>query len=437
MFALSFQTSSASAQQADCNIAGEAIFNLRSYAPATYTVWDYVYGVSGMERLSDAILLPDGDVIAAGEHFTAEAPDDPKSVIVKISRRERIVWEQRQEKGKSITMTKLLPGDKGAIVTGGILNDKANGVRMRVTFRREDGQMSLEKTFGEKGRDVYLTDIIAAPGGKGYVLSGYAQHRKIAEDVYGLVIRINGKGQEVWRRSYQTGGSNKIFSLAALKDRDGNSFYVAAGEMKGEGGRTAGMALKLGEGGELVWMRQYPRGMESSLRAAGALHGNDFVVLGDVGRIGGEARGGWLMRLDLTAGDIVWQRYFSNDHYSFTASDLHGYPDGRIAVLLRGEVLPEGGEAKKKIELRDYTRLMTVSALGTLMGDEIYTEGIGGLGAHLSLGPQGERVVAGYAKTSYKADDQSDKANYNTDDGWIFIGTPLETYEDPCTTAYR
>jgi hypothetical protein len=142
----------------------------------------------------------------------------------------------------------------------------------------------------------------------------------------------------------------------------------------------------------------------------------------------GNGLSAWVMKTD-SAGNPLWQRYFKGE-YSYEAPDLIVYEDGRTSVLFNG--------AGVDSDHRSHARIATFSPQGQMQHLEDFTEGQNAAAHRLVAGLGGERIIVGYAQTSFSEKQESNKADAApsyTYDSWLLAGVPLDTFEDPCAPA--
>lgn len=252
----------------------------------------------------------------------------------------------------------------------------------------------------------------------------------------------------LWRRAYRPGIPNQLAGLSKLPD--GN--YLATGRIRTEDGRQAGWILKLGPDGTIIWQRTYQRGAFAVLGHAASLPFrsvggfNDLIVMGDARPLDGDPDAAWVMVMDAN-GEPIWQRYIRRPDYALSALGLLVEVDGRVTLALNAEGIEGGTEPR-----RDHVRLFTMTGRGVLISDESYIEGIEAEGAVLFRGTNGERGVVGTIQSdarpltpsgqlaeALKKDETAPenappppKAEEIQQEGWVFLATALDTYDDPC-----
>ncbi len=431
--------------QENCSTLPEGIVSLRPYGFGTAMQWDAVYGKEGMERLETALALDSGNIVAGGAYWPQETREDTRGLLVEIDPHGRVVWSNRHEQSARMTIRKLLFRLEGkGYIAGGTLagSDKAPAV-IRLGWYGEKGALESERLITEPGYDLSFENMIPALNGGGLVVVGSAQSRDSPKQQKGIIWRLNAKGETLWKRRYDSGAGSRFYGISPAKDDTGNPYYIVTGATQTEDGRTVGAVLKLDPAGTLMWQKEYPRGASALLRAVASYGVRDVIVVGDSEPYGDRyGRSAWVMRIDMADGTPRWQRYFATKGYRVYGRDVVAVADGRASLLLDSErVLPEKAgaaltagdvNADETERLRDMARITTLSSRGEVLRDEVYSSGTGGRALALVLGTGRHRVMAGYTMMSHKADDRSNEANFDTEDGWVVMGSSLEPYRDPC-----
>ncbi len=413
-----------------CGIVPESIVRLRAYTLGNYSQWDMVHGVQDMEKFTSVLFLPNGNMIAGGYHYRKGNPRETRALITEFNRRRRVLWDNRHEEGGRLTIEKLLLEGNGFVAFGNSsLSGKGAGVR--IAWYNLDGTLKREKTLRDKDYDLVFESLIQAIGGKGYLLTVQARKKGAPGIRNGIALRLSEKGEEIWRRTYQPGVSNRFAGAGIVEDTLGREFYMVTGSVEADERRDTGLLMKLEGDGTLVWARQYPRGANAILRSVSKVTDSDFVVLGDIDPYGDlYEQSVWVMRIDTGGGDIAWQRYLAVPNFNAFGRTVIGHDDGRISLLVDTANLRDS-------DFPEQSRLLTLSPQGMVMRDEPYIEGRGGHGHAMVMSPKNQRVIVGYARQSHKANDVEVEKNYETDDGWILVTPGLDRFTDPCIPRRR
>lgn len=389
-----------------------------------------------MERFETAAVLENGNVLAGGFLYDETDPDDTRGLIAEINRRGRIIHQNRHPGLGNLTIRKIVLKEKGGFLAAGtkILPPAKTGGKAEKTIRlahyAADGTVETEKLLQDPDYDLSFEGLSLSTDGGGLVLAVAARSRTNPADERGIVYRVKPDGSVIWKRSYDPGLGNRFTNVATTADSLGNQGYVVTGMIRTADKRAVGLAMKLDADGKLMWQKQYPRGAGAILRAVASYGTGDIVVTGDIEPYGdSRPRSAWVMRINGENGEPVWQRYFTVPEYRLYGRDIVAVPDGRASSLFDAEYI---GTADKDKTQGSMARLLALSPRGEILGDESFTQGTGGRGEGLILGPRRLRLLTGYATMTPRGDDKSRPANYNTEDGWIVMASSLEPYTDPC-----
>lgn len=388
--------------------------------------WDITYQKDGMDVFSDIVQLDPTTLIAVGA-FTKDKDDGVyHPLMVKFDERLREVWESREETKEQRTMHRILKIKDGFIV-GGDMSESKRGNGIYTATYDDNGKMKRKPApIYETGGDLDLKAMILAQDGGGYIIAAQYIDIKDEENQYGLLYKVSDAGKIVWRRSYRPGRSTVFNNVQATLDGS----YIITGQIVTSDTKSGGWLLKVDRNGSIKWQRTYPRGAAASFQAAAQTAQGDYIVTGKVRPFDADGRGlsALVMKTD-SAGNPSWQRYFRGA-YDYSAPDLIVYEDGRASVLING-----GGMDS---EHRSHARLITFSPLGNIQYLEDYTDGLNAAANRLTPGMKGERIITGYAQTSFGENQEGNEASAApsyTYDGWIMAAVPLDTYEDPCLSA--
>lgn len=429
----------ASAQvQENCRTLPEGIIRLRPYSFDTAMQWDAIYGVAGKERFETALVLESGNVVAGGALWPRNDPQNAHGLLAELDRRGKTVWENRHDKIRPLTIRKILfrADGKGYIAAGTLAAaDQKTDPAIRIGWYGLNGALEREMLLVKQGYALSFEDMILPLRGEGLVVVANAADR--AGRQTGIAWRLNAAGEKVWERRYDSGSGSRFLGVSSASDGVGNSYYIVTGSVETGQSRTVGLVMKLDAAGTLMWQKEYPRGVSATLRSAASYGMRDVIVTGDSEPYGDRyGRSAWAMRLSAASGEPVWQRYFAIAGHRLHGRDAVAVADGRASLLVDVEKIRSDKETGD-VDSRDMARVLTLSPRGEILRDEAYLAGTGAHGNALVLGPGQHRLVAGYAVSSHKADDRSNEANFQTEDGWVAMGSSLEPYRDPCLPSRK
>jgi len=196
---------------------------------------------------------------------------------------------------------------------------------------------------------------------------------------------------------------------------------VMTGRSTTEDGRDAGWVLRLSSKGEIIYQRPYARGGDSVIRRAVSLGDGTMIVVGDALPSVEGNKAAWMMRLD-KEGSPIWQKYLTGK-YGYSGIDIISLGDGRFNVLVAGKPTTEGG--------RQYSRVVTISTAGVVIGDESFIEGANAIPVRL-IDQMGKRVLLGLAETGFSKEGVADELKYIAYDSWLLGLAPLPEYNNTC-----
>lgn len=462
----------------ECRITPEAIINLHPPFFGTPSVWDATFGDNaGLIQFSGAVALENHDLLVVGEKLDADYRPQ-EHVMVELNSRARAVDDKRYKARPGERSTGILETDNGYIVSSNIFGG-ARGTEkwVRLAWYDKARNYKFDTTLKDPVFDFESMGVADAVGGNGFVALVHAVNRKDETDQHGMIFRISDAGKMLWKRAYRPGIPNQLYGVSVADGRH----YIAAGRIKNEDGRMAGWILKLNDDGTIVWQYTYPRGESAVFRhgfvkGTGDQAGDHYVLAGQVMPYDGTPAAAWVAEVD-TMGQIVWQRYLRADHYNLDARNVRAYGGGRISVMANAT----RHEAKKPLQQADdgedpypnHIRLLELSPRGMLQRDEAYLNGNSAQASQILNGWNGERIVTAFIETGAQVQDNPAAVELITDaltrqeqskttaddpkrqgppaptpeqaaviaqsitgaprhEGWVFVATSLDPYEDPC-----
>jgi hypothetical protein len=428
----------ATAHAQACAVTPEVIVTLRDSREGQYSLWDYVYGVQDMEQLADAVELPDRSILAAGTIFREGYPEEPRPLLFRIDRRDRLIWENRHEDSQdAVRIVKMFleEDSQSVMVIGNITlrgKDRTQKKAIWTGLYDIDGKFISSSVLDDPDYDISVQDaaraVPRAGSNKddGFVLAVLAQDRVRPSQQHGIVYGLSAEAKKLWQRSYKPGLTNRIHGITAVRNEAGVPYYVAVGSFEIDVNRSAGFIMSIDREGRLAWAEQYPRGLHAVMREVTDVTDGDFVVIGDVVPQGEDyKRSAWIMRLEAEGGDMQWERYVAVPDMRVFGRSIRGRPDGRIIAALETR-RPSGSEGP------ELARVLSISPRGVIFQDESFLEGAGVSIGEMRFSARGQPFLIGTARQSYKADDEDNVGNYKTDDGWMIYTPSLDPYIDPC-----
>ncbi len=450
-----------------CEATREVIVTLLLPRFGFPTLWDANYhDRDAMVQMASGVPLEGGTVMTVGRKLDKEDHHAKETYLAELNRRGRAVNEKFYAAKAGEQPVKVIAfGERYIVVSNMVAGARKEQQQMRVTWYDKDLALKREKIIKSDTYNYRATSLIPALDGKGFIVVAHAFQRDENGEKNGLLIRMNAKGDIQWKRAYRPGIPNQIVTLTPY-DEDS---YIAAGEIRQEDGRMGGWVLHLGHDGTILWQRTYPRGKAAKLtmgapfpllgeKAAAGMKDN-IILTGQTTPLDDTPPAAWLMALDPT-GEVLWQRYYRHDDFVFDGKAVQAEKDGRINMVMNAFALEDSDQ-------RDHIRLLTFSPRGVMLQDESYITGRQATATDFFSGGNGERIVTaiieddaqpppietilneeeGDASGSAAESEEQDEPEEETEaapeeeppvhEGWLFVGVPLDLYEDPCHKKKR
>ena len=408
---------------AECKMYPSEITDLREPEFSTSSVWDILYAEDGMDVFADFVPLENNEMIAVGSFTKDEKDEIYHPLLVKFDERLKPVWEVRTDTKEMRTIHRVIKTKDGMTVLGDI-SDSKRGNGIYIASYDDSGKVrgAPVPIYESKG-DLDAKAFVQSSDGSGYLIAAQFIDAKDQEKQNGILFKVSKGGKVLWKRTYTTGNSTVFNNIHVAQDGS----YIVTGQMVLDDNKSGAWLLRIDENGAIKWQRTYPRGGAATLQSAAQTKDGNYIVTGKARPVNYDGKGlaAWIMKTDGT-GNPLWQRYFKGD-YSYEASDLIVYEDGRASVLINGMGMDS--------EHRSHARLITFSPQGRVQHIEDFTDGQNAAAHKLVSGMEGERVLIGHAQTTFgenQATNEASAAPPYTFDAWLVAGVALDTYDDPC-----
>jgi len=377
--------------------------------------------VDGMDVFTDLIPLSDNGVIVGGRFGKDQKDTLSHPLLIRYDERLKKSWEVRSVGPQSKTIEHVLEVKDRWVVSGNVQDQaRSNGVYVGVF--NKDGKVIAEYPTFESGHSLSVRAMIPSQDGAGFLMA--VQAKNTADDTrqFGQILKISHDGKILWKRAFKPGASSVYTNITPTLDGQ----YLITGQLVMDDSKASGVLIRVDENGAIVWQKTYPRGSSASLSGAFVMNDGSILSYGRIRPLSGSQEGlsAWIMKTD-SLGAVQWQRYLTSEDYDYEARDAIVYEDGRASILING--------APKTGGYRGHARIATVSSTGQLLFMEEFTDGQNAQGLRLVPGLNGERIIVGFAQTSFGENQQgNDPAPPYTYDGWFVAAPALETYTDPC-----
>jgi hypothetical protein len=236
---------------------------------------------------------------------------DSRSVAAAEKSRERppeTLWERTYGGPRIDAARRVVPwGEDGFAVLGRTRSKGQGGDDVWLLFLDKDGRQLGERLIGTPDFD-WPTAMLRTRDG-GLVLTGSRTDRAITRSS-GWAVRLDEKGDELWRRDYDRGNPEGTSGLTAIDELPDGGFVAAGSTTRGGAGQYDGWVLRLDKEGKPVWAKTFGGGEQEALFAVAALPDGGAVATGSSGLDGQ----GWVLRLD-PAGATQWEKRFGGSGY--------------------------------------------------------------------------------------------------------------------------
>ena len=238
----------------------------------------------------------------------AEHPGEPPANRAAVAAAEKsrsgppeIVWDRTYGGARIDAARRILPwGKDGFVIAGRTRSKGQGGDDVWLVFIDGEGKETGERLIGSPDFD-WLTSMIATRDG-GLVLTGSRSDREITRSS-GWVVRLDAKGDELWRREFDGGKADGTSGLTSIDEMPDGGFIVAGSTAVKGAGQYDGWILRLDKDGKVLWEKTYGGPEEEALFAVVALPDGGAVATGAYGADGQ----GWVLRLD-AKGAVVWEK---------------------------------------------------------------------------------------------------------------------------------
>lgn len=419
--------------QENCAIIPEAIEHLGVPDLRTYNIWDVVYGVPlEDETFYDYLPIDDEKVILVGS-----TRNDLKArpFILSTDRRGRVFWQWKgnPDSGSSLILKRILDIDGKTFLTAGRLvqDGVPQGIWLGI-FNRKDGTLIKTHVLQKSGAHLEFTDLERNINGNGYILSAVQTGMQdSATPPHARFYLLDQKLNVTKDRAFIPAHENYIHDLLVTQSEYGEKFYLAVGEAQNAYGRTEAVILRLDPYLNVAWQRAFPRGAGSRFFGVTRTRTSEITAVGDVlPAMENASRAGLLVTIDLAQGTVNQERYYSFADIDYTGKDVLTLKDGRTLLMLAGYTRNEEHKA-------DHARYIILSPRGMIMQDLSYSHGRGAIPEEMKIGPLDRIYIGGSATIEDPDPEDPENKTIRSQDGWMVVGEPVGTYEDPCIPKIR
>ncbi|MCD1296023.1 hypothetical protein CUJ83_13550 [Methanocella sp. CWC-04] len=181
-----------------------------------------------------------------------------------------------------------------------------------------------EKTYGSKGIDAPV-DIKETPDG-GYILAGYTQP-DLNGNKYAYLLRLNGKGEKIWEKSYGTAKLNSFTTV--LPTSDGGYICVGTTNPYTKNGSDVYL-VKTDAQGKALWTKTYGGILDESGKCIIQTPDGGYMILGRVLLNGIKTYDCYVIKIDRN-GKLLWDKTYSEGDYE-SCMDILATKDGGYVI---------------------------------------------------------------------------------------------------------
>lgn len=421
-----------------CDLEPEVITKLIKPVTGAYSLWDTVEGDRYKQEKFTALAhsLVKDSFIAAGEVSSSGTASSEKFLLMyEIDRRGRAVWKKEHKVDGLSEVTGFLPQeDGGGIVLANVNNAKDKRKSVWLGFHDKKGNILHTAAISDVKFDISSTDFLMSHGGQ-LLVSAVKEPKNKSHASSTALYWVSLKSRKVTKDvTFAFGAENRINALKAF----GADSYIGAGSVRGTDGRLNGWAILINAEGGFLWQMPYMRGLGGRFNDIADFNGEYITAVGEVMPVEESGRrAAWVAMIEAQTGNIVWQRYYRDDH-EMSAVSVVKHEDAQMSVAINAYDV-------KGLEAYDYVRLITLNPRGYLLSTDSYFNAVGAQASGMLFGKNKERLVFGGTDVVYYAQDVMKQGEASvpvsdairTRDSWIIAASRVADYVDPCVKVYK
>ncbi|WP_297477738.1 WD40 repeat domain-containing protein [Thermococcus sp.] len=350
------------------------------------TTWAAVYGgVSNggtngatISQVEAVAIAPNGDIAIAGNTFGFGAGGSDFWVLC-LSENGGILWQKTFGGSDDDYANALAVAPNGDIIVAGDTSSFGNGGWDTLVIRLDGkGNVEWERTYGGED-DEYTNTVAIAPNG-GIITAGSTSSSGAGNaDVW--VMRLSASGRIKWQKAYGGTGDDEAYAIALTPNGD----IVVTGYTESFGaGDWDAWILRLNGKGGIVWQRTYDGRKSDEANSVVIASNGDIIVAGDTSSFSAGGSDFWVLRLNGN-GKPEWSRSYGGKKDDY-ANAVSLTPGGDIIVA--GSTYSFGAGGKDIWVLR-------LSGRGSVEWEKTYGETHDDTASGVAVAPNGDIVIAG------------------------------------------
>lgn len=301
--------------------------------------WSKSYGGDTADNVTAVAATRDSGFVILGYSNSFHSSNDLRTYLVKTDSMGNVVWSNVFEGNQASYGHDIIPASDGGYLIAGTTYDQNNNTNGFIFKTDRKGNLQWEKSKGGNFSEDIINDIAPVKTG-GYLLAGYYSS-STSGGKEGLLIKINGKGETIWAKSYDGPGYNADVFISISQDMKENILAVGVTRSAGAGNRDF-LAVQTDPDGNLKLAKVYG-GPNEETAYAGFFNGNNgWNLMGRTNSFGAGFDDYYLVNTD-SKGNVNFARTFGTPYYEFFVSGI-STRDGGSALLARTSFLGAGKE---------------------------------------------------------------------------------------------
>ena len=354
-----------------------------------------------------------------GNKYNWEIPNiESDSCLIKINQlvnnkiEPKVVWSKSYGGSKADLAFSVEPTDDGGCIVIGISESIDFDVSYNYDYNDiwvlkldQQGNIEWEKAIGGGGRDYGREVLITKDGG--YLIAGYSSSKNKDLDTNygstdGWIIKLDSKGEIVWKKNYGGSGAETIFSI--IESADGS--YVFAGGSASfdydlEFAQTRGYGdiwiTKITPEGEIIWTKTYGGSSDEFANSIVETKDRGFVLTGQTyskdDNIPGNQGNLDLVALKTNAsGELEWIYTYGGSKYDVGFNCILATDGGYI---IAGYSDSKDGDITNAINNNDFW-IVKLFEDGKMDWNKKYGTTSTDISSSISTTPDGGYIVSGY-----------------------------------------
>ena len=261
------------------------------------------FGGDQDEHALTVIQTRDGEYVVAG--FTHSFGAGKSDIwVMKLDIRGKEKWRKFYGKADYDWANSLIETRDGNYVVAGYTRDENSGANDAWVLQLDpDGELMWEKTYGGDKADEAKSIIQTRDGG--FAIAGFSySYGKGNSDIW--LLRIDGKGRELWKKVYGGTGTDRGHSL--VETFDGG--YMVAGFTTSLGqGKADMVVLRTDASGNQLWRRNYGGEGNDVAEVIRETPDGQYLVAGWTASEGKGGLDAKLMRIT-AKGEVMWEKTY-------------------------------------------------------------------------------------------------------------------------------